>query len=100
MTSALCLNSCVCGYHVYSEMWTAVFGEILCTERKLHNVVDRYVMAVTKDSGETVGYVTRKFSRLCRVMPNIWIGPYRTALLKYGLTDWTTCDNGGAITRY
>jgi len=26
-----------------------VFGEILRTERELHNVVDRYALAVTKD---------------------------------------------------
>ena len=68
MTSAFRLNSCVRGYHVYYETWTAVFGEILCTERELHNVVDRYAVAVTKaDSGETVGHVPRKISRLCNM---------------------------------
>jgi len=51
MTSALHLDSSVHGYHVYSETWIAVFGEILCTERELHNVMDRYAVAVTKDSG-------------------------------------------------
>ena len=62
MTSVFCLNSCVRGYHVYNETWTTIFGEILCTERELHNVVDRYAVAVIKaDSGETVGHVVRKF---------------------------------------
>ena len=60
MTSALHLNSSVHGYHVYNETWTAVFGEILCTERELHNVVDQYAVAVTKDSGETVPRKTSK----------------------------------------
>ena len=30
------------GYYVYNEIWTAVFGEVLFTERELHNVFDRY----------------------------------------------------------
>ena len=65
MTSALRLDSSIRGYHVYSEMWTTVFGEILFPERELNNVVDQYAVAVTKDSGETVGHFPRKISRLC-----------------------------------
>jgi len=66
MTSVFRLDSCVRGYHIYGESWTAVFGEMLCTDRELHNVVDRYAVAVTKaDSGETVGHVPLEISRLC-----------------------------------
>jgi len=68
MTSVFHLNSCVRGYHIHNETRTAVFGETLCTGRELHNVVDRYAVAVTKaDSGETVGHVPRKISRLCNM---------------------------------
>ena len=37
-----------------------MFGERLFTERELHNAVDRYAVAVTKDSGETVGHLPKK----------------------------------------
>jgi len=42
-----------------------VFGEMLSTERELHNMEDQYVVAVTKDLGEIVGHVPQKISRLC-----------------------------------
>ena len=54
MTSVFRLDSCVRGYHIYGESWTAVFGEMLCTDRELHNVVDRYAVAVTKATIVTV----------------------------------------------
>ena len=47
------------------EIWTAVLGEVLITERELHNVADCYAVAVKKHSGETVGHLPRKISRLC-----------------------------------
>ena len=59
------VESCIRGYHVYKEMWIAVFGEELYTERELGNVVDRYAIAVKKDSGETVGHLPKKISRMC-----------------------------------
>ena len=57
--------SCVRGYHVYGETWTAALGEELCCERELGNVIDRYAVAVKKDSSETVGHLPKKISRLC-----------------------------------
>ena len=59
------MDSCIRGYHVYEEIWTAVFGEQLYTEREIGNVVDRYAVAVKKDSGETVGHLPKKISRMC-----------------------------------
>ena len=44
-------DSCICGYHVYDEMWTVVLGEVLITERELLNMADRYAVAVKKHSG-------------------------------------------------
>ena len=54
------MDSCIRGYHVYKEVWTAVFGEELYTEREFGNVVDRYAVTVMKDSGETGGIYRRK----------------------------------------
>ena len=59
------MDSCVRGYHVYDEIWTAVLGEVLITERELHNVADRYAVAVKKHSGETVGHLPKKILMLC-----------------------------------
>ena len=61
----LCQDCCIHGYHVYNEKWTAVLGEFLITERELHNMADRYAVAVKKHSGETVGHLPRKILRLC-----------------------------------
>ena len=58
-------DSCIRGYHVYNEIWTAVLGEVLLTQRELHNVTNCYAVAVKKYSGETVGHLPRKISRLC-----------------------------------
>ena len=59
------LDSSIRGYHVYNEIWTAVLGEVLLTERELRNVVDRYAVAVRKHSGEIVGYLPKNISRMC-----------------------------------
>ena len=59
------MDSCVRGYHVYDEIWTAVLGEVLITERELHNVADCYAVAVKKHAGETVGHLPKKISMLC-----------------------------------
>ena len=59
------LPSCVWGYHVYGEDWIAVLGEKLVCEREIGNVVDRYAVAVKKDSGKTVGHMPKKISRMC-----------------------------------
>ena len=56
------MASCIRGYHVYSENWTAALGEELFCERDIGNVIDRYAVAVKKDSGETVGHLPQKIS--------------------------------------
>ena len=67
------MDSCVRGYHVYDEIWTAVLGEVLITERELHNVADRYAVAVKKHSGETVGHLPKKTFG-CRRSSYFYIG--------------------------
>ena len=59
------VQSCVRGYHVYEECWAAFLGEELTCQREIGNVVDRYAVAVKKDTGETVGHVPKKISRIC-----------------------------------
>ena len=56
------LPSCVREYHVYGEDWIGVLGEELSCEREIGNVVNRYAVAVRKDSGETVGHMPKKIS--------------------------------------
>lgn len=53
---------CICGYHVYTETWTAALGEGLCCERELGNVID---VAVKKDSCDTVSNLLKKIVRMC-----------------------------------
>ena len=59
------VQSCVRGFHVYGEHWTAFVGEELTFQREIGNVVDRYAVAVEKATGETVGHVPKKISRIC-----------------------------------
>jgi len=58
------MDLCIRGYHVYKEVWTAVFGE-LYAEREFGNVVDHYAVTVMKDSGETVMHLPKKISKMC-----------------------------------
>ena len=58
-------DSCVCGYHIYNDIWTSVLKEVLLTQRELHNVIDCYAIAVKNHSGDTIGHLPRKISRLC-----------------------------------
>ena len=40
------LESCVRGFHVYKDMWTAVTGEVLSCEMKDGNLFDPYAVAI------------------------------------------------------
>ena len=41
---------CVCGYHIYNDIWEAAVGEMLVCLREPKNTHDRYAAAVEKDS--------------------------------------------------
>ena len=43
------LSSCVRGYHVYKDVWTASAGAVLQCERESGNSQDPYAVAVQKD---------------------------------------------------
>jgi len=64
--SRICtIQSKIHGCHVYEWNWIATLGEQLTCEREIGYMVDRYAVAVKKDSGKTVGHVPRKISRMC-----------------------------------
>ena len=58
------LSSCICGYHVYNDIWTAIVGEELECAREVGNAKDRYVVSVLRGS-DIVGHLPQKISRVC-----------------------------------
>ena len=59
--SSFHLGSCVRGYHVSKDVWSALAGAVLQRERGKRNSKDPYVVAAQKD-GLTVGHVPRTLS--------------------------------------
>ena len=57
-------NSCVCGYHIYKDVWDVVIEEELQCKRELDNVSDIYAVAVKKD-GTIIGHLPWNISRAC-----------------------------------
>ena len=55
-------DSVVRGYHVYSDSWSPVIGEVLVCEREPGNDEDMYAVAVLQ-STRIVGHLPRKDSR-------------------------------------
>ena len=41
-------ESCICGHHIYKDMWNPLVGEVLQCEKDPHNAADRYSVAVKK----------------------------------------------------
>ena len=56
MADALTIESCVCGYHYYQDIWEPVNGEQLECAQEPGNLHDRYAVTVLK-GGIVVGYV-------------------------------------------
>lgn len=60
------IQSCVRGYHVYQEVWTASEGDELICVRQPTNDMDRYAVAtLLKGTSCVVGHLPRKLSKLC-----------------------------------
>ena len=55
--------SCIRGYHVYKQVWTAI-GEIFSCVRETSNSVDRYAVAVLKED-VVIGHLPKKISKVC-----------------------------------
>ena len=43
------VDSCVRGFHVYNDRWTAVLGEVLMCEVEDGNTSDTYAVAIKKE---------------------------------------------------
>ena len=52
------------GFHVYQAIWTPTVGEVLATQREHGNPEDAYAVAVTTESGTTVGHIPREISKI------------------------------------
>ena len=37
-------ESCICGYHIYKDMWSSTIGEHLMCEREMLNLTDKYAV--------------------------------------------------------
>ena len=61
MADSVTIESCVCGYHYYQDVWAPVIGEELECEQEPGNVYDRYAVA----GGIVIGHVPRRISVLC-----------------------------------
>ena len=58
------LDSCVCGYYVYKDLWNATPGETLTCIRERGNRNDVFEVAVQSD-GNIVGHIPRQISCIC-----------------------------------
>ena len=57
-------ESCVRGYHTYSDVWVATVGEQLVCTQEHRNAKDPFAVAVLNGS-DIVGHYPMKISRLC-----------------------------------
>ena len=60
-------DSCVCGHHVFKEIWTPFIGEDLECKRDEANTRDAYAVGIMRQVGSSgspviVGHVLRKIS--------------------------------------
>ena len=58
------LSFCICGYHVYNDIWMAILGEELECAREVGNTKDRYAVSILQGS-DIVGHLPQKISRVC-----------------------------------
>ena len=63
-----CVESMVCGYHIYRDIWSASLDEELVCEGERDNFHDPFAMAVVH-SEVTFGYIPRKISSVCTLFP-------------------------------
>jgi len=58
------VESCVCGFHVYKNIWTPITGKVMSCEMKDMNFFDPYAVAIKKGS-EVIGHIACKISAAC-----------------------------------
>ncbi|MCG8623022.1 MAG: hypothetical protein MJE68_13635 [Proteobacteria bacterium] len=57
------IESAVRGHHIYKRIWTPNIGEQLILQAEHGNTVDRFAVAVVKESN-VVGHVPMEYSRI------------------------------------
>ena len=65
MEAVFTLDSCIRGYHVYMDVWTATLGSNLTCQNEFGNIFDPHAVAMVTASNITVGHVPRSISPLC-----------------------------------
>ena len=65
------IESCVCGYHVYKDIWEARVGEELSCEREIGNSMDPFAVVVVKND-VTIGHIPRRISSVCSLFLSSW----------------------------
>ena len=63
MATSFRIESAVRGHHVFKRVWTPHTGETLLLTAEYGNTVDRFAVAVVKDSN-IVGHVPMEYSRV------------------------------------
>ena len=58
------VESCVCGFHVYQDIWMPTTGERLSCQTEDSNAFDPYTVAIRK-SANVIGHVPWKISAAC-----------------------------------
>ena len=61
------IDSVICGYHVYKEIWTPFVGEELTLTQENGNCHDRYAITVEKENDMIVGRVPKELSKIFRI---------------------------------
>ena len=89
---AIHVHVCVCGYHVYNDIWEAAVGEVLVCVREPRNAYDKYAVAVEKD-GTTIGHLPKfcdgkKFGGLIFVVEGTHENTTKISAYMY-LGSWT-----------
>lgn len=64
MSESVTIESSVCGYHYYQDIWNPAIGEQFECAQDVGNPHDRYAVAILKER-VVVGHVPRKISTLC-----------------------------------
>ena len=64
---AFCLNSVVCGYHVYKDIWSSVHGEELHCKHEIGNVHNLYGISIIKHGTDIVSHLPKGISTPCHL---------------------------------
>ena len=58
-------ESCVCGFHVYKDIWSPEIGDMMACQLEFGNIHGPYAVSIVTSNGNTVGHVPRTISTAC-----------------------------------